>query len=402
MYDKGAGLFLTGFLDRVEEYCIKNDIDYMLENSSHYDLEQRKPFVEGIIFYPEQEALINKAVDAWRGVILGATGMGKSIVGQGIINSFPEANTLFLCHTKAIVSQFADDLKDKGFSSVQLYSSGQELTGKVVVSTIQSFSKMSPETYMDYFDIVLVDECHRAATLEGQYGKVLQHCLAPIKIGLTGTLPEGKEKRMVVEGLLGPVLGMFSVAEATDSGILADAVVDLIVLPKKATINDLRSYKEIYKAGIIHNRDRNKCIIDKAWMNAQDGKSTLIMCQELEHVDILVSMARNRYNMDVPVVSGDTKSSDRKKIKKQLNDKNILCVICTSAWREGVDIKTLDCIVNGCGGKGEIKVMQTIGRATRITANKTEFILVDFLDPYKYLAEHTIKRLSLYKEAGWI
>ena len=97
-----------------------------------------------------------------------------------------------------------------------------------------------------------------------------------------------------------------------------------------------------------------------------------------------------------------TNSDEREEIRSSLNKSKYDCVISTSVWREGVDIPNLDCVINACGGKSEIMTLQAIGRGLRKTDDKEEVIIIDFLDPYKYLALHTIQRLQIYVNSGWL
>jgi superfamily II DNA or RNA helicase len=87
-------------------------------------------------------------------------------------------------------------------------------------------------------------------------------------------------------------------------------------------------------------------------------------------------------------------------VKEALQAKEIKCVIATTVWREGINIPSLGCIINACGGKSEIVTLQAIGRGLRTSEGKDRILVVDFLDPYKYLAQHAIMRIQTYVETG--
>jgi superfamily II DNA or RNA helicase len=63
-----------------------------------------------------------------------------------------------------------------------------------------------------------------------------------------------------------------------------------------------------------------------------------------------------------------------------------------------VNIPSLDCVIFASGGKSDIATLQGIGRGLRTTDEKKTFVIVDFLDPYRFLAQHTIQRLRIYVE----
>jgi len=77
-------------------------------------------------------------------------------------------------------------------------------------------------------------------------------------------------------------------------------------------------------------------------------------------------------------------------------------VICTVVWKEGIDIPSLDCVINAAGGKSEIATLQAIGRGLTKIEGKDETEIIDFLDPYKFLAQHAIMRLQIYVKMGWL
>ena len=77
-------------------------------------------------------------------------------------------------------------------------------------------------------------------------------------------------------------------------------------------------------------------------------------------------------------------------------------MIASAIWNEGVNIPSLNHIINAVGGKARISVEQIPGRGLRTSKGKTTVRITDFLDPYRYLAEHTVRRLQIYVELGWI
>ena len=84
------------------------------------------------------------------------------------------------------------------------------------------------------------------------------------------------------------------------------------------------------------------------------------------------------------------------------------CAIVTRIWREGINIKSLGSIILAKGGKGSEEsggweaTLQTIGRCLRKCEGKEYAVVVDILDPYRYLAEHTIERMQVYVKMGWL
>lgn len=55
-----------------------------------------------------------------------------------------------------------------------------------------------------------------------------------------------------------------------------------------------------------------------------------------------------------------------------------------------------------CLDRARLSTLQTIGRGLRTYPGKDHAVIVDIMDPYRYLAEHFVQRLNIYKQMGWI
>jgi len=95
----------------------------------------------------------------------------NTVVLIGIISAFKQERILFLCHTLTLVSQFKEELVKWGFKDIGVLSGNERTTGRIQLATIQSFSRLDPKTYVDKYDVILVDECFykdtRIRTKEG-------------------------------------------------------------------------------------------------------------------------------------------------------------------------------------------------------------------------------------------
>jgi superfamily II DNA or RNA helicase len=225
--------------------------------------------------------------------------------------------------------------------------------------------------------------------------------MAPIKLGFTATLPDDQEGILALEGIVGPVIGELTIQEATGLGIMAEPFITFINTPYNVDIGEYRRYRELYTQGIVNNRTRNGLLVKAVSERIRKGLTCLIMVKEIEHGEN-IKQAAELAGVPITFMHGGTKGYIRNNVRKMLNDKEIKCVITTDIWREGVDIPTLNVVVNACGGKSEIGTLQAIGRGARRTEEKDRVEIIDFLDPYRYLAEHTVRRLQIYKQNNWI
>lgn len=409
------GTFLTGLLPRVKKYCKKENIKIKIVGRSNIDKipAEKKPKLKGIVFRQDQKKILRKVKKKYRGNIVATTGSGKTIIANGIFSMFPNNNILFLCHTTDLIFQTEKSIK-KYLPKRKVFVMGGGLTthwkqvqrktgGVILISTIQTFSKLDPKKYSDFFDITIVDEVHHVAKKGSQYSKVMELNLSPRRYGLTATIPKKEKEVLVNEGFLGPIIGELTMKEGIAKGINAKPIINLVSVPYNAQIaSDCgKKYKLYYQLGIVENKQRNDLIFKNAKKSIDKGEVVLIIIEKTMHGKILKRLFRkNGYK--VPFVYGATSKEKRESVKNKLKKKKTTCAICSRIWREGTNIPALNHIINAHGMKEEKIIIQAMGRGLRITKDKTHIMLTDFLDPYKFLAEHAIRRIQIYVDQEWL
>jgi superfamily II DNA or RNA helicase len=392
--------FYSGHLNRLVKEGLPLDIV-----NDWDDPMSRPPNVNGITLRPDQEGLVRRIRRWKRGVIKAPTGTGKTIMQLALASCYPDQAILVLAHTKDIVLQSKKKFQEYGLNNV-------------VVSTIQSInSKLSREkneniisrnvkerrikNYLKEVGVVMVDECHHVSKFDGMYGRVLSEIKAQVRVGFTATTPDDDDRKFALEGLLGPVIGELTMQEAADLGILARPKVRLLRTPLNQRVKEIRKYPAVYEAGVVENETRNDMIIRLVMDNPD--KTFLILVTKIRHGEILESLGNRYIGDDIQFVRGQTPGEERVEIKELLKSKSIRCVIATAVWREGVDIPSLDCVINAAGGKSEIMTLQAIGRGLRRTEDKEEVIIYDFFDPsHYYLISHFGQRVTLYMDNNWL
>ena len=392
-----SGMFFTGHVPKVVEYLTGKGLDPVV-SLQNWPFLARSPQTL-IPLRPDQTKLVLNAVDKHRGIIKAPTGFGKTFLAGSIISCVEGIRAVFLCHTKTLVHQTIKEFEKLGLDVGYITGTSKKLDGGVIVATVQSFHKQ-PQEFFNSFDMVIVDEAHHLAKIGGLYFRTLTKLIAPYRYGLTATLPTGEETKLLAEGLLGGLIDEYSLKEGTDRGILAVPKIKLIKTPT-LDLSHLRNYNDIYQAGIVENRSRNRLIIKEALNLSKQNKSVLIYITRIEHGENLIKTA-NILNLPLFFVKGDVDGPTREEIRGKLNRKEILTILATTVFKEGVDIPELDCIIMAGGGKSEISVLQTVGRGLRRTKTKENVLIIDFIDPNHYLAEHSVERMGVYIENGWI
>jgi superfamily II DNA or RNA helicase len=431
--DQRDGTFLAGLYPRVVRYCQQNDIPIKSTQPLLETVKSKKASLPGIDLRPDQITLLDAVDKHKRGLLVAPPGIGKTVLAGAIISQYPKSRSVFVCHTRALFQQTFEEFKNWfGEENVGIIGDSEWNPGKVNVvmsatalsiCTKEKNGKFENPHYVQFVnllvnsDVLIVDEAHHCINRTGTYASVFERCLAPIRIGLTATPHAGKKESLICEGFLGPIIGQLSIQDGMEKGLLAKPKVKLIPVPLNSTIAECYNYQDSYKtvngkrtlikygiytAGITLNRTRNRLIVKETAERIHQGQSVLIMIIDVanEQGQILQKMGKELYDIDLDIVQGSTESDTRERIKKSLQSKRSMGVISTTIWREGVNLPSLDCVIWAAGGRSDIATLQGLGRGLRTTEDKKEFTIVDFLDPYKYLAQHTIARLCVYVENG--
>lgn len=285
---------------------------------------------------------------------------------------------------------------DKSFSSI--ISDKEQNQGFV------EFYDLEVENSHTYFaEDVLVHNCHHISSFEGMYAKILSQMLTSIRFGLTATMPVREETKMALEGHIGPVIGELTMQEAAELEILAKPRVTIRKVLFNQSVKKLRKYPDVYEQGVVQNRSLNRLVVKEAKEILDSGGTVLILVVKIAHGENIVDMAKKLYGLDLVFVQGSTNGDVREEIRQTMISKKVKGVIATAVFREGIDIPSLDAVVNACGGKSEIMSLQAVGRGLTKVEGKIHTTIVDFFNPsHHYLISHFGERISLYCEQEWL
>jgi superfamily II DNA or RNA helicase len=414
-YGQKETLFLTGFLPKIQLYL--ESVGYELELINHHNVEipiKNKYILidkdmKAITFREDQIQLMEEAFKNKRGIIKSPTGSGKSILMLGITARFKKSsNILVLCHNAGIVRQLYADFT-KYFKKVVMFGGDvdpglkfEPLKQRIILSTIQSFSKIHPYNYCDYFDCVMVDEAHRVSSFTGLYADVLQNLLAPYRFGFTATLPTVVEAQFAYEGLIGPLIAELSINQAAELNILAKPKLKITKAGFPHNLRDIRDYHTVYEEGIVQNRTRNMQIVGIIRDCIDRNETVLVFVSKIAHGNNIEKLCFDE-GINITFVQGSSDIETRERIRNELNKGSIKAVLSTTVWKEGINIPNLHNVINAAGGKSEISTLQAIGRGLRKTDEKSMVVIYDFFDPgHPYLIAHFGERLCLYMDMGWL
>jgi superfamily II DNA or RNA helicase len=376
-----------GLIPRVQEfaeargYNITNDVPTPDPLWKHLDA-----FLEALDlpFEPDdyQIAALRALLDRERGIILSPTGSGKSYVIYLLTQALADVNTLIIVPTLGLIAQMVKNFAEYGYTpEIHTIHGGQSKTSntQVTVSTWQSLYEEPPE-YFDRYDCVIVDEVHgaKAKSLVG----IMERCTARYRFGFTGTLDNQDIHRLQLEGLFGDIIQVATTHDLVKKGRLAAPRVHMCILKYPvAFAKKLRhkAYDEELDI-IVQTTARNEFL---ARLALETVGNCLVLCQFIEHGQVLAHRIQElaKGTKQVHYIAGSVDIEDRERIRLlvETGDHHII-VGSYGTVQLGVNIPSLRNLIFAHPAKGQIRVIQSLGRILRLAEGKDRAMLYDVVD----------------------
>lgn len=354
--------------------------------------------------YDYQEEAVERGLKAKNGVLVAPCGSGKTQIGLAMCARLG-LNTLWLTHTQELLKQSMDRAK-RYLDDVPM---GTITNGKInavtgiTFATVQTMSKIDLSEFKDFWDVVIVDECHRCVGTPTQltmFYRVVNSLSARYKYGLTATpkRADGMEKAMYA--LLGPKF-----YEITKEQVKGNTCPLCILEPKQtgwepdldACLNPDGTLN--YTALItdcVENEDRNRIIANEINFAVAENGTTLVLSERVHHLELLAEMCQYKYG-----ILSTAKKRYRQDLLQRLSNGEISVLFATYAIaKEGLDIPCLRNLVMASPVKDEITVTQSAGRVMRKYPDKECGCIWDFEDNMRMLQKWLQKRMAIYKKVN--
>lgn len=256
----------------------------------------------------------------------------------------------------------------------------------------------------DFFDIIIIDECHRGgANDEGNWRGILEYFAPAVQLGLTAT-PKRRDNIDTYRYFGEPVY-TYSLKEGINDGFLTPFKVKRI----KTTLDDYVYTSddeviegEIEEGKIYEEPDFNRIIVIKqreakrvkiVLDEIDENEKTIIFCANQDHAlavrDLVNQLKKSSDpNYCARVTANDGARGEQYLREFQDNEKTIPTILTTSQkLSTGVDARNVRNIVLMRPINSMIEFKQIIGRGTRIFDGKEYFTILDFVDAYKHFSD---------------
>ena len=333
-----------------------------------------------------------------------ATGAGKTIITACLSKICePLGRTLVIVPNKGLVTQTEDDYKIVGLDVGVYFGDRKELNKTHTICTWQSLNVLDKKTkdgeakitlsdFLQGVKTVIIDEVHqaKAEVLKKLLTQHLNH--APIRWGLTGTVPKEQFEFQAILAGICPVINQISAKELQEKGVLSNCHVNIVQM-----IDTLvhKNYQEELKF-LVTNSVRVSYIsklIDKI---SQSG-NTLVLVDRITAGEKLQELIPNS-----TFIRGETKLQDRKDQYEEISESDNKVLIATYGVASvGINIPRIFNLVLIEPGKSFIRVIQSIGRGIRKAKDKDFVQIWDITSTCKFAKRHLTQRKKFYKEANY-
>jgi type I restriction enzyme R subunit len=372
---------------------------------------------------------INRTLDALskgqqRILLVMATGTGKTYTAFQIIwrlwKSGYKKRILFLADRNILIDQTKNnDFSPFGQAMTKISKRQINKSFEIYLSLYQAVTGNDEEKNIykqfspDFFDLVIIDECHRGSAKEdAAWRAILDYFNHASHIGLTATPKETKEVSNI--HYFGEPVYTYSLKQGIEDGFLAPYKViridfDIDLNGWKPETGQKDKYGHVIEERIYNRKDIDKNIIfDErtqlvAWKITEflqqtgEFQKTIVFCDDIEHAErmrqALVNLNPERATEDyryIMRITGDDKDG-KAELDNFIDPESVYPVIAVTSklMITGVDAKTCKLIVLDQHMASMTEFKQAIGRGTRIdeSYDKFWFTIMDFKNATRLFAD---------------
>ena len=256
----------------------------------------------------------------------------------------------------------------------------------------------------DFFDFIVIDECHRGgANDESSWRDILDYFAPAVQLGLTAT-PKRKDNIDTYKYFGEPVY-VYSLKDGINDGFLTPFKVKQIsttldeyvytpddkLIEGEVEVGKRYTEADFNKIIEIKEREANRVKIFMEQIN--QNEKTLVFCATQLHAlavrDLINQMKTSKDpNYCQRVTADDGKLGDQHLRDFQDNEKSIPTILTTSQkLSTGVDARNIRNIVLMRPINSMIEFKQIIGRGTRLYDGKDYFTIYDFVKAHQHFSD---------------
>lgn len=321
-----------------------------------------------------------------KGLLISATGTGKTYLSAFDVRNFTPGKMLFLVHREQILKQAIESFKDvlgNGIYAGLLSGNSHETNADYLFSTVQTMTKEETlhQFLPDYFDYIIIDETHKAGA--ESYRRIINYFKPKFLLGMTAS-PERTDGYDIFQLFDHNIAYEIRLQQALEEDLLCPfhyfGITELQV--NGEIIDDNTEFRYLVSEERVSN------IIEKAEFYGSSGSRVkgLIFCSTNQEA-IELSEKFNRRGYKTIALSGSNSQEEREEAVARLEQDSLgnrLDYIFTvDIFNEGIDIPQVNQIIMLRPTQSAIIFVQQLGRGLRKAIDKEYVVVIDFIGNYQ-------------------
>lgn len=335
----------------------------------------------------QQKALINlkrlREIGENKGLVIAATGTGKTYMSAFDVLNFKPKKLLFLVHREDILRSaqetYVSLLKNKNIKTGLYTGSEKDREADYLFSTIQTMERHIDEFDTYEFDYIVMDEAHHSTSKTAQ--KILNYFKPKFLLGITAT-PERCDEGNIFDVFDNNVALEIRLNEALENELIVPfhyfGITDIEDVDYNGV--DIDNISEVAKRLMINARV--DFILDKMKFYGHDGDKlkAIGFCISKEHAKYMADEFNKRGIESIALTGEDSVDKRKRYIEALENEQCGLKVIFTvDIFNEGVDIPAINQILMLRPTSSPIIFIQQLGRGLRKHVSKEFLTVLDFI-----------------------
>ncbi|MBL4912069.1 DEAD/DEAH box helicase family protein [Shewanella schlegeliana] len=344
-----------------------------------------------------------------RGLVVLATGMGKTWLAAFDAQQFQAKRILFVAHREEILLQAQNTFVTlMNETSTGLYN-GKETNkeAKFIFASVQTLGRKAHLMHFkpEHFDYIIIDEFHHASA--PTYKHLLAHFQPQFLLGLTAT-PERTDQADILSLVDNNLVFERNLVHGIEAGIIVpfdyhgifDDSVDYQTIPWRNGKFDPHSLDNAFAT-----LQRANHVFDH-WQRLKQTR-TLAFCMSIRHANFMVKHFTAK-GVKAAAVYNDSQVK-RNEALLSLKNGELDIIFSVDLFNEGTDLPSIDTILMIRPSESKILFLQQLGRGLRTSAttNKNKLTVVDYIGnhhsflnkPFALLGEEGAGRVLSGKEA---
>lgn len=349
------------------------------------DCKTEEPFPRGAQLEALYELKLAREEGITRGMVVAATGTGKTYLAAFDSREFPRV--LFLAHRQEILAQAMETfLSVRPGDRASFFGGGTlETEGNLVFAGVQTLGKpeyLNPRWFApDHFDYIVIDEFHHVAA--ESYRNVFGYFQPKFMLGLTAT-PFRMDQKDIFSFCDDNVIYEVGLREAIGR--------DLLVPFRYYGIYDDTDYSVIGYSGGRYNAsqleralmtgNRASLVLDK-YLQFR-GSRAMGFCSTIRQARYMAEHFRkNGIRAEAVYSQPDEGDMDRGQALRELAEGRLEIIFTVDLFNEGVDVPSLDTVLFLRPTESHTVFLQQLGRGLRKYPGKRYLQVLDFIGNFR-------------------